>query len=206
MLMHFEERIPFILQLGFDKLALPRLKAYIDLLWQTNEELNLISRKMTFAELIDNHVIDCLLALHRFPEKIKTVADFGTGGGLPGIIFAIQFPDIQFHLFEKSIKKQSFLQQCKSIAKNIKIHGEIPLYLNNIDLIVARGFKPLDVILDMSRNYYEKGGQYFLLKARLEKITEEISVAEKKFKPLQISIFPIKSPVLEVERHLVLVN
>lgn len=204
--MQFENRISQILELGFNESALPQLKAYLDLLWQANEDLNLVSRKMQFAELIDNHVIDCLLPLKHFPEKAKCVADFGTGGGLPAIIYAIQYPKVQFQLFEKSNLKQDFLKRCLAITKNIQIKGEIPLELKNVDLIMARGFKPLDVILDMSRNHYRNNGQYFLLKARREKIDEEIEITQKKFKNIKISVHALKSPVLEVERHLLIVN
>lgn len=204
--MQFEDRISQILELGFNQAALPQLKSYIDLLWQANEDLNLVSRKMQFAELLDNHVIDCLLPLKNFPQKIKCAADFGTGGGLPAIIYAIQFPQIQFRLFEKSNRKQDFLKRCMAITKNIHVDSEIPLELNNVDLVMARGFKPLDVILDMSRKYYDNNGQYFLLKARREKIDEEINITQKKFKDLKISVHSLKSPVLEVERHLLIVN
>lgn len=204
--MYFEKRSPIFLQLGFREEFLPKLKAYVDLLWSENEELNLISRKMTYEELIDNHVIDCLLPLNKFPADVREVADFGSGGGLPGVIFAIQFPNVKFHLYEKSPKKQEFLNKCKgAVAPNIEVHGEIPLELKNVDLVTARGFKPVDVILDVSRNYYRKKGKYFLLKARREKIDEEVSLAKKKFKDLEVSIQPLKSPVLEVERHLVLI-
>lgn len=203
----FEHSQPTFIQLGFNESALPSLKNYLDQLWQTNEDLNLISRQMNPAELIENHLIDCLLPLSQFPKNIKSVADFGTGGGLPGIIYALQFPHIQFHLFEKSAKKQIFLNSLKNIASNIHIHGEITDdKLKSIDLVIARGFKPIDVILDMSRNYYQRSGKYFLLKARLEKIEEEKTLALKKFKNLNLSIHALKSPVLDVERHLVLIN
>lgn len=203
--MSFEQRIPTILELGFRKEAIDQLKSYIDLLWSSNEELNLISRKMTFDELLDNHVIDCLLPLKYFPKDIKAVADFGSGGGLPGVIYAIQFPEVQFHLYEKSNLKQNFLNSCKKIAPNLNVHGEIPKDLANVDVVTARGFKPVDVILDVSRSYYAKKGKYFLLKARKEKIDEELQLARKKFKDLKVTIEPLKSPVLEVERHLVLI-
>ena len=85
------------------------------------------------------------------------------------------------------------------------VQGEIPLSMKNIDLVMARAFKPLDVLLDVSRNYYQNGGKYFLLKARREKIEEELQLAKKKFKDLQVQIKPLSSPVLEVERHLVLI-
>ncbi|MGZ3769751.1 MAG: 16S rRNA (guanine(527)-N(7))-methyltransferase RsmG [Bdellovibrio sp.] len=185
---------------------MPKLKAYIDLLWAENEELNLISRKMTYEELIDNHVIDCLLPLKKFPFPVKEVADFGSGGGLPGVIYAIQFPDIKFHLYEKSPKKQEFLEKCrKAVAPNLSVHGEIPKVLKDIDLVTARGFKPIDVILEVSRDYYKNHGKYFLLKARREKIDEEVVLAQKKFKDLKVTVEKIESPVLDVERHLVLI-
>lgn len=201
--MHFEKRIPLMLELGFNEKYLPQLKSYIDLLWASNEELNLISRKMTFEELIDNHLIDCLLPLKKFPQNIKVAADFGSGGGLPGVVYAIQFPDITFNLFEKSKLKQEFLNRCKTIAPNLKINGDIPPRLDQIEVVMARAFKPLDVILEISRSYYIKGGKYFLLKARKEKIDEELFLAKKKFKELKVTIEPLKSPVLDVERHLV---
>lgn len=203
--MHFQNRIPLILELGFREQALPQLKAYIDLLWTSNEELNLISRKMTFEDLIDNHLIDCLLPLKSFPNSVKTAADFGSGGGLPGVVYAIQFPEIKYHLYEKSPKKQEFLNLCKAIAPNLEIHGEIPQDLNNIDIVTSRAFKPVDVILDISRKYYTRNGKYFLLKGRREKIDEEILLARKKFKELKVDIKELKSPILEVERNLVLI-
>ena len=204
--MYFETRRPVILKLGFSEDAILPLQRYVDLLWASNEDLNLISRKMTFEDLIDNHVIDCLLPLEHFPSELKTVADFGSGGGLPAVIYAIQFPKIQFHLFEKSPKKQEFLARCRDIAPNIHVHGDIPLELKGIDLVMARGFKPLDVILEMSRKHYFGGGSYFLLKGRLEKINEEIALAHKKFKDLEVLVSQLKSPVLDVERNLVIVQ
>ena len=203
--MYFESRLPLILELGFNEAQIPKLKSYIDLLWSANEELNLISRKMTFEELIDNHVIDCLLPLKQFPKNAKTAADFGSGGGLPGVIYAIQFPEVQFHLYEKSPLKQEFLTRCKAIAPNLVIHGELPPKLEKIDIVTSRAFKPLDVILDMSRLYYAQGGKYLLLKGRLEKINEEIALSKKKFKDLKVKVEVLKSPILDVERHIVLI-
>lgn len=203
--MPFQNRIPLILELGFREDGIDALKEYIDLLWKSNEELNLISRKMTFAELIDNHIIDALLALSLFPKDAKNIADFGSGGGVPGVVYAIHFKNVRFTLFEKSAKKREFLEKCVSIAPNLKIQGQIPLHLPDIDLITARAFKPLDVILEMSSTYYKQGGRYFLLKGRHEKIKDEIQLSKKKFKDLNVTLYSLKSPILEVERHLVMI-
>lgn len=204
--MHFEKRISLFLQLGFREAAVPGLRKYVDLLWATNEELNLISRKMTFEDLIDNHVVDCMLPLQHFPSEVKAAADFGSGGGLPGIIFALQFPDIQFRLYEKSNLKRDFLLRCKSLAPNVEIQADIPIKLMGVDLVTARAFKPIDVILDVSREYYKQQGRYFLMKGRAEKVSEEMELARKKFKDLQAEVIPLKSPLLDVERNLVLIR
>lgn len=226
-MINLSEYKDILLNLGLREIAIPRLQEYLTLLWKANETLNLVSRKMTKKELILNHVVDCLLPLKHFPRAtttttttvtttatttaaatttVKRVADFGSGGGLPGVLYAIQFPSIQFHLFEKSPKKQIFLNECRFIAPNIVVNGEIKdKDLQGIDLVISRAFKPIDEILAVSRSYYESGGAYFLLKGRLEKINEELNLVGKA-KLASVEVTPLVSPVLEVERHLVRIN
>lgn len=194
-----------MLDLGFREDGIAALKTYVELLWASNEELNLFSRKMTVEELVDNHVIDCLLPLKQFPKNLKYAADLGSGGGLPGVIYAIQFPDTRYILFEKSVLKQNFLKKCIELASNLVVQGEIPHDLDKVQIVTARAFKPIDVILDITRVYHGKKGKYFLLKGRQEKIDEEFQLAKKKFKDLKIESVPLKSPVMDVERHLVLI-
>lgn len=204
--MFLDKRLPIILELGFNESSVSNLKKYVELLWAANAELNLFSRKMEFEELIDNHVIDCLLPLKTFPKDVKVAADFGAGGGLPGVIYALQFPKMKYIVFEKSPKKREFLERCKTIAPNLIIEGDIPSDPKSVDLVTARAFKPVDVILDMSRGYYQRGGKYFLLKGRKEKIDEELLLARKKFKDIDVKIHALTSPVMEVERNLVSVS
>ena len=201
----FNQRFTIMEQLGFKSELQSQLVKYIELLCKTNDEFNLVSRKMTFEELIDNHIIDCMLPLKYFPKNVKAIADLGSGGGLPAVIFAIQFPETKFHLYEKSKLKQTFLNDCQKIAPNIQIFGEIPPQLTGIDLITARGFKPIDEIIQFTKKYYSQKGRYFLLKARKEKIDEEIQLTLKKQKDFNCQIEQLKSPVLDVERHLVII-
>ncbi len=204
--MSFEGKISHFLNLGLNPDSVPKVKTYLDLVWSANQELNIVSRQMAFEDLIDNHLIDCLLPLKYFPKDCEVVADFGSGGGFPGVIYALQFPKIKFHLYEKSPKKQAFLKRCKALAPNLEFYGDIPKDLSATDLVMARAFKPLDVILDVSSKYYEAGGKYFLMKARLEKINEEILLAKKQFKNLEVTVKALSSPVLDVERHLLLIS
>lgn len=201
-----ESRRDLIFNLGFNPKAWAGLEAYLTFLWGENLALNLISRKMTFSDLVDNHVIDCMLPLAYFQTSISTVADLGSGGGLPAVLYALQFPEVTFSLYEKSPLKQKFLNDCRYFAPNLEVRGEIPVKLDDFDLITARGFKPIDVILQMTSEYFKRGGHYFLLKGRREKISEEIDEARKKYRDLKAEIYALRSPILEVERHLVLIS
>lgn len=198
------DRIEVIRSFGFREDGLDLLGRYLEFLWQANKELNLFSRKMLATELVDNHLIDCLLPLPCFPKASKVVADLGSGGGLPAVVYAIQFPEIKFHLFEKSPNKRKFLSHCRALAPNIEVFADIPKDLGGVDLVTARAFKPIDVILNMTRDYYSSDGRYFLLKGRKEKIAEELGLAKKQFKNLAAQVQELHSPVMNVERHLVL--
>lgn len=203
---HLQNRKNLILELGYPETQFDLLAQYVDLLWKSNEELNLISRQMTFEDLIDNHVIDCLLAVSSLPQFPVKWADLGSGGGLPGVLYALAKPQVQIHLYEKSPKKREFLQLCQRIAPNIQLQAEVTHDLKGTQLVTARAFKPLDVILDMTRVYYSQGGSYFLLKGRAEKIEEEIREAQKKFKGFKCEVKKLVSPLLDVERHIVQIN
>lgn len=204
--MYFQKRKEQIIALGFNPEQIDTLENFVEFLWEANSHLNLVSRKMTFEELVDNHVIDCLLPLIHLPTETKLAADFGSGGGLPGVVYAIHFQKTRFRLYEKSRLKQDYLRQCQQFTKNFDVLGEIPEQLGQIEVVYSRAFKPISTILNMSPSFYKKGGIYYLLKARKEKIDEEVLEAKKEFKDLSVSITPLKSPVLDVERHLVKVE
>ncbi len=215
-MIEFDSRIEIMKSQGFNVEQLPELKKFIQLIWKRNLDLNLFSRQMSPDDLVNNHLIDCLMALPYFAAaSFQCVADLGSGGGFPGVVLALQFPKIKFLLFEKSPKKQKFLTECKKLAPNLEVVGEISKLPMTVDLITARAFKPLDVIIDMTSSYYSRRGKYILFKARMSTIDEEIKLTQsmltkKKLNPLQrdqgLLIVPLKSPVLEVERHLVLIN
>lgn len=203
---YFDQCVPLIVNLGFREARLEALANYLRALCIANNELNLMSRQTGFKELMDNHVIDCLLPLRFFPQTVKKAADFGSGGGLPGVLYAIHFSDVEYTLYEKSPKKREFLNKCIKFAPNLKISGEIPKNFDGVDVVTARAFKPADVIVDMSAHYFKMGGSYFLLKGRLDKIEEENKDLLKKFKDAKVEITKLESPLLDVERHLVRIS
>lgn len=85
---------------------------YHKLLVSHNKNVNLISRKMSPDNYWVNHFLDSLLAVECLELEGKTVLDFGTGGGLPGIPIKLLVPEGEMVLLD-------------SINKKIKALGEI---------------------------------------------------------------------------------
>lgn len=198
--------VPDLIKLGVSEAQISNLQDYLNLLWRWNDQLNLFSRQMTSRQLIDNHLLDCILPFPYLPKNLKKIADLGSGGGLPAIIFSILLPDTEFTLYEKSPKKQSFLKECQKTFKlNLSVQGLIPSVFPDYDLVTARAFKPIDVILDLTQSKTRNKTKYFLLKGKKETFEPEIALARKKFK-FTSEVIRLESPRLEVERHLVLIE
>ncbi len=166
------------------------ISRYVSMLWQANQRMNLFSRKIPVDELLKNHIIDCMIGFEYF-QDFHSIADLGTGGGLPGVLLAICFAEKEIHLYEKSEKKKSFLKECALIWKNIKLHSQVETPAT--ECITARAFKPFLVIQSLTINFQ---GSYLLYKARAESIADEMGVIPYK-------LIKLENPFLDTERHLV---
>ena len=82
-----------------------QVNAYIELLLRYNAPHNLLKRN-TKQEIIDNDVKDILPFYSEF-KSAERVLDYGSGAGIPGILLAIEHPNINFVIAE-SIKKKHF--------------------------------------------------------------------------------------------------
>lgn len=87
------------------------LDHYIRLLLETNEVINLISRKDT-SHVFVRHLLHSLsiAKVNEFASGQK-VLDIGTGGGLPGIPLAIMHPQTQFYLVDSIGKKTAAVKR-----------------------------------------------------------------------------------------------
>jgi 16S rRNA (guanine527-N7)-methyltransferase len=179
---------------------------YIQFLMKKNQELNLISRKMDLKTLIDDHIADCLSG-NVFFRDCKSVTDIGSGGGLPGLLLAIMNPELSFTLVDKSPKKTDFLKAASGHLqlRNVKVVcTELTQFKPESDCITCRAFKPLDVILDLTRSFFSSGKPYILYKGRMSTIQEEIKSAMKKYQFIyEMTPLDIYS---DKERHIVLIH
>ncbi|MDQ3511984.1 MAG: 16S rRNA (guanine(527)-N(7))-methyltransferase RsmG, partial [Pseudomonadota bacterium] len=93
-------------------LAAPLLD-YLALLLRWNQTYNLTAMRDP-AEMVSKHLLDSL-ALHPYVDDIAacggSLADLGTGAGLPGIPLAIAKPGLRVTLVESAGKKARFMRE-----------------------------------------------------------------------------------------------
>ncbi len=130
-------------------LALPddaydKLQAYLALLAKWNRVYNLTAIRDP-GQMVTHHLLDSL-AVVPYLGNVKTLADVGSGGGLPGLILAICRPDIQIASVEASNKKAAFQQQVKTELglTNVSIHcARIEAITRSYDAAISRAFAEL---------------------------------------------------------------
>ena len=85
-----------------------------------NSKINVISRK-DIDSLYEHHVLHSLAIAKLIKFRAGTkVLDLGTGGGFPGIPFAIMFPETSFKLIDGTGKK---IMVVKEVAKAIGLEN-----------------------------------------------------------------------------------
>ncbi len=107
-----------------------------------------------WVELLEGHFVDCVLAGARVPEDARLVADWGSGGGLPGLVWAILMPEKRFLLLERTGKKAAFLEEAAlrlGLANVDVLQGQAEEILRRLeerpDVLVARAVEPLPRLL-----------------------------------------------------------
>ena len=139
----------------------PDLEEFRSLIIEKNKEINLIGSN-TEGNSRERHIIDSAQIIDIIDENMNLCTDIGSGSGLPGIVLAIimkhKKSNMKFHLYEKSYHKSNFLRLVSEKLKlNVKIFQKDIFNEKNLasDIIVARAFKPLPIILELIENNFK---------------------------------------------------
>ena len=97
----------FGVELAMDQIA--KLQDYYALLLKWNPRLHLVAPSVP-EDFAIRHVLEALLLLKHLPQQ-ATLADIGSGAGLPIIPCLVVRPDLGADLFESSQKKCVFLKE-----------------------------------------------------------------------------------------------
>ena len=182
-------------------LATPLLD-YVALLTRWNATYNLTAVRDP-REMIGKHLLDSL-AMQPFVDGLATLADLGTGPGLPGIPLAIATPTLQVTLVESNGKKARFLREAirqlklgnASVAES-RIEAFKPA--TTFDAITARALATLPLILQLGGHLPGPDGRLLAMKGVLP--ADEIAALPAGWR--LAAVHPLRVPGLVGERHLV---
>lgn len=163
------------------------------LLLEWNEKINLVSRKSVSAE---DHIINSIFFLTKYSfDKVKSVADIGSGGGFPGIPLKILFPEIRITLID-SIRKKVNVQQDITEKMNLKkieaLCGraeELSVqtkYKSKYDIVISKAVSSLDNLYLWGNKFLNSNGEMICIKGG--NIEEEISSLLKLKKNLSVEV------------------
>lgn len=189
-------------QLGLELSAeqIDRLNQYLALLNKWNKTYNLTAVRET-ERMVAYHVLDSLSALPHIQGM--RVLDVGSGGGMPGMLFAIARPDWQLTLIDANHKKTTFLRQAaiELGLNNVEVHCERveALAAPAFDVITSRAFADLAEFVRLTRHVLADGGVWAALKGvypyeEIAQLPDDIRV---------VSVQALHVPGLDAERHLV---
>ncbi|HUB89918.1 MAG TPA: 16S rRNA (guanine(527)-N(7))-methyltransferase RsmG [Dyella sp.] len=146
--------------------AVPRLLDYLVLLERWNGAYNLTAIRDP-AEMVTRHLLDSLAILPYVQGE--SLADLGTGPGLPGIPLAIAAPGRQVLLVDSNGKKVRFLREA---IRALKLDGVRALQSRvedvqgQFDCITARAFASLADMLSWGGHLLAPGGVWLAMKGK----------------------------------------
>ena len=166
--------------------AAQALARYRDLLAGPGTERGLIGPREV-DRLWDRHILNCAVVadpeLGLIPSG-ASVADVGSGAGLPGLVWAIVRPDIKVTLVEPLLRRATFLTEAvvdlglgiraeveRSRAEDLVKSGWAP-----VDVVTARAVAALDKLAGWTLPLVKDGGALVALKGA--SAAEEVAEAE----------------------------
>jgi 16S rRNA (guanine527-N7)-methyltransferase len=184
-------------------LAMPLL-AYLALLDRWNRTYNLTAIRDP-REMVGKHLLDSL-AMHPYLAA-GSLADLGTGAGLPGIPLALAKPALQVTLVESNGKKARFLREAVRTLglANARVAESRAEALNEpgaYDAITARALATLPLIIELGGHLLKPGGRLLAMKGAVP--DDEIASLPVGWRVEHVR--PLTVPGLAAERHLVVVG
>jgi 16S rRNA (guanine527-N7)-methyltransferase len=175
--------------------ALPRLEQYAALLAGPGTERGLLGPREV-PRLWERHLLNCA-GLSELVREGEVVLDLGSGAGLPGLVLALQRPDVQVVLVESLQRRAAFLSECVEQlglrntlvrrARGEELHGKV-----EVDVVTARAVAPVDRLAGWALPLLREGGRLLALKG--EQAAAELELA----RPVLARLGATASSVVEV--------
>ena len=182
-----------------------KLLDYLALLGRWNRTYNLTAVRDP-ADMLRQHVVDCLAAvpaLRRTSPGPRRVLDVGSGGGLPGIVWAIAEPGLDVTCVDSVGKKTAFIQQAASALRldNVRVeHTRVEdVRSAPFDIVTSRAFASLADFIGATSELAKPTGIWLAMKGKLP--LDEIAALPSGFQAFHVERLEV--PGLEAERSLI---
>jgi 16S rRNA (guanine527-N7)-methyltransferase len=161
--------------------------------------------------LWERHLLNCGVLSDLMPAG-ATVADIGSGAGLPGLVVALRRPDLQVTLIEPLLRRTTFLDEAVEElglgnvevvrARAEQLHGE-----RTFAVVTSRAVAPLDRLLRWSLPLTEPGGQVLAMKgasaaeelAEVEAVLPKLGAADAEIVHIGSDLLTFPTTVVRVE-------
>ena len=185
------------LELPLTDAQIDQMMAYLSLLSKWNSVYNLTAIRDP-KEMVKQHLLDSLSAAPAFVGA-KNVLDVGAGGGLPGMMLAIAYPETKVSMIDTVNKKTAFLTQAKAVHTG---RVEALQVTEKFDVITSRAFSGLCNFINWSGHLLADGGQFIAMKGVAP--AQEIERLPQGWEVTGVQALSV--PGLQAERHLVFVK
>lgn len=196
------------LDAGLDKLdmqvsasARSQLIHYLEILTTWNATYNLTAVREVDGMVV-RHLLDCLTLLPMLTGR--SLADVGSGAGLPGLIVAITQPRINVTLIESNRKKAAFLRHARrelelSNTRVVQQRVEDWACDEQYEIVTARAFASIADCIAATEHLLVGTGEYVLMKG-VEPV-DEVNALRPGWQVIETR--PVEVPELDAERHII---
>ncbi|HXP02205.1 MAG TPA: 16S rRNA (guanine(527)-N(7))-methyltransferase RsmG [Luteibacter sp.] len=182
--------------------AVERLLDYRELLERWNSAYNLTAIRNA-DEMISRHLVDSLAILPYVHGR--SLADLGTGPGLPGIPLAIAEPAREVLMVDSNGKKVRFLREAirtLKLTNGRALQSRVEDVEGTFECITARAFASLADMLGWGGHLLAPGGVWLAMKGKHP--ADELDGVPDGFRVE--AIHALQVPGVEGDRHLVVVR
>lgn len=164
------------------------INVYAQKLFNEGEERGLIGPR-ELSRIWSRHLVNCAALLPYLPRR-GTVADIGSGAGLPGLVIAAARPDLDVYLIEAMERRCEWLAECvdEMGLDNVEILNNRSEELGRslrTDVVTARAVASMDKLVRLTSKMIAPGGKLLALKG--QRAYEEIEKAKYELKRHHLS-------------------
>jgi 16S rRNA (guanine527-N7)-methyltransferase len=182
------------------------LLSYLGLLQRWNATYNLTAVRDP-QQMLTQHLADCLAIIsplqHHSGARRLQLLDVGSGGGLPGVVIAIQASNIDVTCVDTVGKKAAFIRQVAAELKLTNLHAAHSrveqMKAGPFDIVTSRAFASLADFTRLTRPLLADDGVWLAMKGKLP--TDEIAELGADIEVFHVEQLTV--PMLDADRCLI---